>query len=78
MRGNSDEHRAEKVYAPPHKEVKVQDATFVHNLRFGDGELLKDGTSDLPTGRSLRGRYIVRVGWDDVRGWYAQVCTRPR
>ncbi|KAF8440531.1 6-phosphofructokinase [Boletus edulis BED1] len=41
------------------------------NLRFGDGLLLRDGTSDHPSGRSLKGRYIVRVGFDDVRGWFA-------
>lgn len=21
----------------------------------------------------MKGRYIVRVGWDDVRGWFAEV-----
>jgi hypothetical protein len=27
----------------------------------------------------LKGRYIVRVGWDDVRGWFAEVryCGIP-
>jgi hypothetical protein len=24
----------------------------------------------------LKGRYIVRVGWDDVRGWFAEVRIR--
>lgn len=50
------------------------DENLIHNLRFGDGELLKDGTSEFVGGRTLKGRYIVRVGWDDVRGWYSQVC----
>lgn len=45
----------------------------MHNLRFGDGELLKDGTGDFISGRTMRGRYIVRVGWDDVRGWFGEV-----
>jgi hypothetical protein len=44
-------------------------------LRFGDGALLRDGTGDNTGGRTLKGRYIVRVGWDDVRGWFAEVCT---
>ena len=26
-------------------------------------------------GRSLKGRYIVRVGWDDVRGWLGEGGT---
>lgn len=73
VRGNGEEHKAEKVVLPSHKEVHVRDETFVHNLRFGDGELLRDGTSDHPTGRTLKGRYIVRVGWDDVRGWFGVV-----
>ncbi|TFK40320.1 6-phosphofructokinase [Crucibulum laeve] len=51
------------------------DKNLLHNLRFGDGELLKDGTSEYVGGRTLKGRYIVRVGWDDVRGWFAQGGT---
>lgn len=49
------------------------DQNLLHNLRFGDGELLKDGTTEFVGGRTLKGRYIVRVGWDDVRGWFSQV-----
>ena len=48
------------------------DQNLLHNLRFGDGDLLLDGTSEYVGGRTLKGRYIVRVGWDDVRAWYAQ------
>ncbi|TFK28096.1 6-phosphofructokinase [Coprinopsis marcescibilis] len=48
---------------------------LLENLRFGDGELLKDGTSEFVGGRTLKGRYIVRVGWDDVRGWFSQGGT---
>jgi 6-phosphofructokinase 1 len=51
------------------------DQNLLHNLRFGDGELLKDGTTEFVGGRTLKGRYIVRVGWDDVRGWFSQVCS---
>lgn len=56
-------------------EAQVSDPSLIHNLRFGDGELLKDGTGDLEGGRTLKGRYIVRVGWDDVRGWFAEVAS---
>jgi 6-phosphofructokinase 1 len=53
------------------------DENLIHNLRFGDGDLLRDGTSEYVGGRTLKGRYIVRVGWDDVRGWYSQVrCVK--
>jgi len=27
------------------------------------------------SGRTLKGRYIVRVGWDDVRGWLGEGGT---
>ena len=46
------------------------------NLRFGGGDLLKDGAIEAVGGRSLKGRCIVRVGWDDVRGWFSQVVTK--
>ena len=49
------------------------DTNLLHNLRFGDGDLFKDGAGEVVGGRSLKGRYIVRVGWDDIRGWYSQV-----
>ena len=50
--------------------------SFINNLRFGDGALLKSGEGDSvekTTGKTLRGRYIVRVGWDDVKGWMGEV-----
>ncbi|EKM58368.1 uncharacterized protein PHACADRAFT_252630 [Phanerochaete carnosa HHB-10118-sp] len=62
--------KTDKPALSPHQNVRIRDEGFVHNLRFGDGELLRDGTSDHHTGRSLKNRYIVRVGWDDVRGWF--------
>jgi len=56
--------------------------SFISNLRFGYGPLLRDGEADcedeverMSTGRTLKGRYIVRVGWDDVRGWMTEVCV---
>ncbi|TFK92649.1 6-phosphofructokinase [Polyporus arcularius HHB13444] len=82
VRGNSEGHRhtnsvAEKGHTSPRvKGTESQETEgFVHNLRFGDGELLKDGTGDHPGGRTLKGRYIVRVGWDDVRGWFSEGGT---
>lgn len=57
------------------EDVNVEDS-FVQNLRFGDGDLLRDGTGDYTGGRTLKGRYIVRVGWDDVRGWFSEVRVR--
>lgn len=81
VRGNSEAGSA----TPPHlkeqhrthstTDLERETESFVNNLRFGDGDLLRDGTSDHPLGRTLKGRYIVRVGWDDVRGWFTQVCS---
>lgn len=57
-------------------------------LRFGYGGLLLDGAGEFDedefqgavndpntTGRTLRGKHIVRVGWDDVRGWLGEGGT---
>ncbi|BEJ12888.1 hypothetical protein CspHIS471_0300620 [Cutaneotrichosporon sp. HIS471] len=59
-------------------------------LSFGYGGLLRDGAGEadidedgafhMPEenvggGKTLRGRYIVRVGWDDVRGWLGEGGT---
>lgn len=41
---------------------------------YGEGELLKEGVSEAET-LGLKGRYIIRVGWDDVRGWLDQGGT---
>ncbi|KAH9849701.1 6-phosphofructokinase [Lenzites betulinus] len=81
VRGNSEGqgHRPaqsiDKGAASPRVKHNENVDDFVHNLRFGDGELLKDGTGDHLGGKTLRGRYIVRVGWDDVRGWFAEGGT---
>ena len=54
---------------------------IVKHLRFGDGELLMSGQGDAhvhdSSGRTLKGRYIIRVGWDDVRGWLGEVSHCP-
>ena len=57
---------------------ELHDDDLVHNLRFGDGPLLREGqgdNADHPQGKTLKGRYIIRVGWDDVRGWFAEVIN---
>ncbi|KII89933.1 hypothetical protein PLICRDRAFT_91074 [Plicaturopsis crispa FD-325 SS-3] len=64
-----------KNEVPAAHHISPDDPSLVHNLRFGDGELLLDGAADHVGGRTLKGRYIVRVGWDDVRGWFAEGGT---
>lgn len=80
VRGNAE--YAEQNHAPSSPEAaglgpiapQEPDVTsFINSLRFGDGDLLRDGTGDYVGGRTLKGRYIVKVGWDDVRGWFAEV-----
>jgi 6-phosphofructokinase 1 len=39
----------------------------------GAGLVLADQKDQ--AGRSLKGKYIVRVGWDDVRGWLGEGGT---
>jgi 6-phosphofructokinase 1 len=72
VRGNTEwyEKYGEEFPSPEKTDF---DTGLLSHLRFGDGDLLKDGTGDHPSGRTLKGRYIVRVGWDDVRGWLGQV-----
>lgn len=78
MRGNSEPSTqsslAQIVQVPDH----ISNHDVVDNLRFGFGALLKNGEGDTdknehPEGKSLKGRFIVRVGWDDVRGWMGEV-----
>lgn len=82
VRGNTEANPDKKSEA--NLEVlpeDLHDDNLVHNLRFGDGQLLKEGVgdaSDHPDGRSLYGRYIIRVGWDDVRGWFSEVSILYR
>lgn len=73
VEANSIEHEVSKGIHPlPHRRP---DQNLIRNLRFGDGDLLRDGTSEYVGGRTLKGRYIVRVGWDDVRGFFSQGGT---
>jgi hypothetical protein len=78
VRGNTDAEPLSSHQLSTTLDVDIRDPTFITNLRFGDGALLRDGTGDHTGGRTLKGRYIVRVGWDDVRGWFAQVRTLSR
>ncbi|EPQ26510.1 uncharacterized protein PFL1_05832 [Pseudozyma flocculosa PF-1] len=41
---------------------------------YGEGEALREGVGEAQE-LGLRGRYIIRVGWDDVRGWMDQGGT---
>jgi len=74
VRGNADAEAPSAPELATTLDVEIRNPAFINNLRFGDGALLRDGTGDNTGGRTLKGRYIVRVGWDDVRGWFAQVC----
>jgi 6-phosphofructokinase 1 len=75
VRGNPAEHttNSDSFQAIPGESGSNEG--LIHNLRFGDGDLLKDGTCDREGDRTLKGRYIVRVGWDDVRGWFSEGGT---
>ncbi|KAI9512025.1 phosphofructokinase domain-containing protein [Russula earlei] len=75
VRGNADAEAPSSPELVTALDIGIRDLSFIKNLRFGDGALLRDGTGDHPGGRTLKGRYIVRVGWDDVRGWFAQGGT---
>ncbi|KAI6008133.1 phosphofructokinase domain-containing protein [Pisolithus orientalis] len=81
VRGNTDTQippTIEEPFADPAARQRVRSGkatNLVENLRFGDGDLLRDGTGDHARGRTLKGRYIVRAGWDDVRGWFAEGGT---
>jgi hypothetical protein len=80
VRGNKDGVQENIDDGSPPSSVRD---SFIANLRFGYGPLLRDGEADcedemerMRTGRTLKGRYIVRVGWDDVRGWMTEVRVR--
>ncbi|KAG6909871.1 hypothetical protein DXG01_014907 [Tephrocybe rancida] len=78
VRGNTEyvkEHGSDAPLLNPQPAVEGEAIKVVNSLRFGDGNLLKDGTCDHTGGRTLDGRYIVRVGFDDVRGWFAEGGT---
>ncbi|KAK7454665.1 6-phosphofructokinase, alpha subunit [Stygiomarasmius scandens] len=77
VRGNTEAASAPPSESPASLPVTYRESNInlIQNLRFGDGDLLKDGTGDFVGGRTLKGRYIVRVGFDDVRGWFAEGGT---
>ncbi|GAA5860004.1 hypothetical protein JCM8547_003054 [Rhodosporidiobolus lusitaniae] len=69
VRGNT-EHSHAQAEAPVG--APSGDASPIPNRRqggfvatYGEGELLKEGEGE----QTLKGRYIIRVGWDDVRGF---------
>ncbi|KAH9972775.1 6-phosphofructokinase [Lactifluus volemus] len=62
VRGNTDADAPSPPNLQTTLDVNVRDPSFIQNLRFGDGALLRDGTGDHTSGRTLRGRYIVRGG----------------
>ncbi|KAJ7650334.1 phosphofructokinase domain-containing protein [Roridomyces roridus] len=78
VRGNT-EAEAVSTYVPPvaasYPDFPEAANDIINNLRFGDGEKLRDGTGDYTSGITLKGRYIIRVGWDDVRGWFGEGGT---
>lgn len=81
VRGNSVSAPPAPAPARSSEAAQLADDAFVNNMRFGDGELLRSGegdASDHPDGHTLKGRYIIRVGWDDVRGWLGEVRPAPR
>lgn len=57
---------------PSHLEANPEQSDFVPT--YGEGELLREGVGEAQE-LGLRGRYIIRVGWDDVRGWMDQGGT---
>ena len=70
--GNTEEPPADAECAPqdqfnPTKATHGTTTNHAHRFlsTYGEGEHLKDGESSV----ALAGRYIIRVGWDDVRGF---------
>ena len=74
---DEDDAERELNYHQPQLSGRKPDQNLLKNLRFGDGDLLRDGTSEYVSGRTLKGRYIVQVGWDDVRGWFSEARAKP-
>lgn len=83
VRGNVD---ALDKSLPSKPEVQLDSPVaipeVIENLRYGYGSLLKNGEGDTDNtiserqdgiSRTLKGKYIVRVGWDDVRSWLSEV-----
>lgn len=78
IRGNIEAEGSSDSGAQTPPQVTRDSQGVEANLRFGYGPLLRDwegDSTDDPTGKSLKGRYIVKVGWDDVRGWMGEGGT---
>ncbi|KZO91558.1 6-phosphofructokinase [Calocera viscosa TUFC12733] len=80
VRGNTTPPRprpkAER-HVPAERLARFGTDALVKNLSFGDGPALREGAGDADEEEegTLRGRHIVRVGWDDVRGWMGEGGT---
>ncbi|KAK0536782.1 6-phosphofructokinase, alpha subunit [Tilletia horrida] len=69
---SSSHHSPSPVHSgETNQQIPTRDA-FVPT--YGEGELLREGVSEAEE-LGLKGRYIIRVGWDDVRGWMDQGGT---
>lgn len=66
---SSDEGDAAANRVKTGVQAKANDGGFV--ATYGDGELLKEGEGEA----GFKGRYIIRVGWDDVRGFVGEGGT---
>lgn len=87
--GAGDDESNGVNYADPNAVAPLSDAPlsfgFGELLKDGAGEGDVEEQQNIPglviadekdeLGKSLRGRYIVRVGWDDVRGWLGEGGT---
>ena len=72
--GNVSDDELEKpaASAPPVKNAtKPSRAEGGFVATYGDGELLREGEGEA----GFKGRYIIRVGWDDVRGFVSEGGT---
>lgn len=67
VRGNSTEEP--ELPKQEHHPSKGTGQKFVST--YGDGELLKEGESEI----QLKGKHIIHVGWDDVRGFLGEGGT---
>jgi 6-phosphofructokinase 1 len=68
--GNATDAELEKpVGSAPTDNGKTSSGRFV--ATYGDGELLREGEGEA----GFKGRYIIRVGWDDVRGFVSEGGT---
>jgi 6-phosphofructokinase 1 len=69
--GNADESSDDdETTSPAHTGAQAKSGgAFLPT--YGDGELLREGEGEA----GFKGRYIIRVGWDDVRGFVGEGGT---